>query len=280
MTQNNLSSLRVTRPQPSPQQLVTRHNAVMFYGIAAASMLEGAVALRAGLLAAVPDEDRQFRTWIEQVWLPAKHAHAQRARLYVESMWPEFDWKAACEEFAADYRRVSQAVSPGAGIARVALACSMAAAQAAVFYRGLGAVADDPELRALLRQMAADEAVHFERFRDFYETRRKGERLGMLVVYRTLVSCASRARDIDVRLAFSRLNGEHWDRSMPFQELDYGEFIVRMSGLVRRHLAVTPAQRLLFRPWLNARQVRLASPLWQVATAARVEGTSRLAACA
>ena len=172
MTQNNLSNLRVIRPQPSPQQLVTRHNAVMFYGIAAASMLESAVSLRASLLAAVPDGDRQSCAWIEQVWLPAKHAHAQRARLYVESMWPEFDWKAARDQFAADYRRVSQAVSPESGIARIALACSMAAAQAAVFYRGLGAVADDPELRALLKQMAADEAVHFERFRDFYERRR------------------------------------------------------------------------------------------------------------
>jgi hypothetical protein len=279
MTQNSLSSLRATRPQPSPQQLVTRHNAVMFYGIAAASILEGAVSLRAGLLAAVLGEDTEFRTWIERVWMPAKYAHAQRARLYVESMWPEFDWKAAGDEFAADYRRVSQAVSPESGIARVALACSMAAAQAAVFYRGLGAVADDPNLRALLQEMAADEAMHFERFRGFYERHRKDERLGMLASYRTIVSCASRARDIDVRLVFSRLNGDHWDRSMPFQELDYGEFIARMSTLVRRHLAVTPAQRLLFRPWLNARDVCSTKPVWQVA-APRPVGPSRLAACA
>jgi hypothetical protein len=279
MTQNSLSSLRVTRPQPSPQQLVTRHNAVMFYGIAAASILEDAVSLRASLLAAVLGEDTEFRTWIEGVWMPAKRAHAQRARVYVESMWPEFDWKAACDQFAADYRRVSQAASAESGIARVALACSMAAAQAAIFYRGLGAVADDPDLRTLLQEMAADEAVHFERFRGYYERHRQGERLGLLASYRTIVSCASRARNIDVRLAFSRLNGDHWYRSMPFQELDYGEFIARMSSLVRRHLPLTPAQRLLFRPWLNARDVCTATTGWPV-SAARPGETSRLAACA
>jgi hypothetical protein len=279
MTQNSSSSLRLTSMQPSPQQLVTRHNAVMFYGIAAASILESAVSLRAALLPTMLDEDTEIRAWIEGVWMPAKRAHAQRAQVYVESMWPEFDWKAACDEFAADYRRVSQTASAESGIARVALACSMAAAQAAVFYRGLGAVADDPDLRALLQDMAADEAVHFECFRGYYERHRQGERLGLLASYRTLVSCASRARNIDVRLAFSRLNGDHWDRTMPFQELDYGEFIARISSMVRRHLPLTPAQRLLFRPWLNARDLRTATTGWPVSTA-RPGGTSRLAACA
>lgn len=279
MTQNSSSSLRSTRLQPSPQQLVTRHNAVMFYGIAAASILESAVSLRAVTLATMFDEDPEFRAWIEAVWMPAKRAHAQRARIYVESMWPEFNWKAACDEFAADYGRVSPAASADFCIARTALACSMAAAQAAVFYRGLGAVADDPDLRALLQEMAAEEAVHFERFRGHYERHRQGERLGLLASYRTIVSCASRARNIDVRLAFSRLNGDHWDRAMPFQELDYGEFIARMSGMVRRHLPLTPAQRLLFRPWLNTRDVRTATTGWPV-SANRPGEAPRLAACA
>jgi hypothetical protein len=278
MTQNSLSSLlRATRPQPSPQQLVTRHNAVMFYGIAAASILEGAVSLRASLLAPVLGEDTEFRAWIERVWLPAKRSHAQRTRVYVESMWPEFDWNAAHDDFESDYRRVSQAFTPGAGVARIALACSMAAAQAAVFYRGLGAVADDPDLRTLLQEMAADEAVHFERFRAFYERHRQGERLGMLASYRAIVSCASRARDIDVRLVFSRLNGDHWDRTMPFQELDYGEFIARMRSMVRRHLPLTPTQRLLFRPWLNRCDPK--APMWPAAVTPRVSA-ARLAPCA
>ena len=275
MTQNNSSSLRAVRLQPSPQQLVTRYNAVMFYGIAAASILESAVSLRVSLL----DADAEFRAWIERAWLPAKRAHAQRARVYVESMWPEFDWNAANDAFAADYRRVSQAVNPEAGVARVALACSMAAAQAAVFYRGLGAVADDPDLRRLLQDMAADEAVHFERFRAFYERHRHGERLGMLASYRTIVSCALRARNIDVRLVFGRLNGDYWDRSMPFQELEYGEFIARTSGMVRRHLPLTPAQRLLFRPWLNARDASLRTTAVPAA-AACAGAASRLATCA
>lgn len=259
MTPDSSNGLRSTRRQPSPQQLVTRHNAVMFYGIAAASLLEAAIALRAGHLLAVFDGDPEFRAWIERVWWPAKSAHARQARAYVESMWPEFDWSAAWEAFAEDYRRVARPPRSGHGIAGDALACSACAAQAAAFYRGLGAAADDTELRELLLGMAADEAAHFDSFRRCYERHRRRERLGVLTSYRTILSCASRARDVDVQLAFSQLGGHHWFGSAPLQALNYGEFVARMGSVVRRHLPLGPAQWLLFKPWLNVRDLPAAA---------------------
>jgi hypothetical protein len=77
----------------------------------------------------------------------------------------------------------------------------------------------------------------------------------MLASYRTVVSCASRARDVDGQLVFSRLNGSHWYGSAPFQELTYPDFVARLAGVVRRNLALGPAQRLLFKPWLTAHDV-------------------------
>ncbi|MBI3917424.1 MAG: hypothetical protein HY322_10495 [Betaproteobacteria bacterium] len=255
MTPNSLGSTRPLRRQASSQQLVTRHNPVMFYGIAAAALLETTGAACGAALLAVLGADAQSRSWIEQVWLPAKRAHAERTRAYVEAMWPEFEWAAACDQFSADHRRLTRTAGTGAGIAKVALACSMAAAQAAVFYRGLGAAADDPELRHLLQDMAADEAAHFENFRCCYERHRQREHLGMLASYRTIVSCASRARDVDVQLVFSRLNGSHWYGSVPFQELTYADFVARLACVVRRNLPLGLAQRLLFKPWLTARDL-------------------------
>jgi hypothetical protein len=117
MTPDTSSSQHSTGRRPSPQQLVTRHNAVMFYAIAAASLLEGALALRAEELIAAFDGDGEFRVWIEQVWWPVKSAHAQSARAYVESMWPEFEWSAAWEAFDEVPAR-GPTVAVGAGYRR------------------------------------------------------------------------------------------------------------------------------------------------------------------
>lgn len=245
------SSPRSIRQRPSPQQLVTRHNAVTFYAVAAASLLECAVALRSEELAGAFDADAEFRVWLEQIWHPAKAAHAHKARAYVESMWPEFDWSGAWEAFAEDYRRSARLSGLRRGMAHEALACGACAAQAAAFYRGLGAAADDPELRSLLLGMALDEAAHFERLRRCYERHRRHERVSIWISYRTVVACAHRARNLDVRLAFSRLGEDHWLRSAPFPELSYEEFVARMGSVVRRHLPLGAAQRLLFKPWLK-----------------------------
>jgi hypothetical protein len=248
----------------------------MFYGIAAAALLETTIEPRAEALLAVLGADAESRNWIEQVWLPAKRAHAERARAYVEAMWPEFEWGAACEEFSADCRRLTWTPRAGAGVAQVALACSTAAVQAAMFYRGLSAAADDPELRCLLQGLAADETAHFESFRRCYERYRRREHLGMLASYQTIVSCAYRARNIDVQLAFGRLNGNHWYGSVPFQELTYVEFVARLTGVVRRKVPLGPAQRILFRSWFNARNLSPAPACRLAAT--RDFGVSRLAA--
>jgi hypothetical protein len=276
MTPNSSSSHRPARPQPSPQQLVTRYNAVMFYSVAAAALLEWSVAGRADGLLATLGHDEAMCGWIERVWLPAKRAHAERARVYLERIWPEFEWAAACDGLSADCRRLTRMFLAQAGLAQAALACSAAAAQAAMFYRGLASAADDPELRGLLRDMGADETAHFETFRRCYERHRQHERLGMLASYRIIVSCAYRARDIDVQLAFAQLNQSHWFGSAPFPELTYPEFVLRLAAVLRRKLPLGAAQRFLLRPWFSARNVAMRATC-PPAPASRLDA-SRLAA--
>jgi hypothetical protein len=252
MTPDTSMSLRSAQRQSSPQQLVTRHNAVMFYGVAAASLLEAAAAQRAAQTSAAFSADAGFHAWIERAWSPAKSAHAAAIRAYIASMWPDFDWYAASEAFAEDYLRQVRPSRAGCSLASDALTQGAGAAQAAAFYRGLGCAADDRALRELLLAMAADEAAHFDRFRGCYERHRRRERFGALAGYRVIVACATRARNVDVQVAFSRLGAEYWFRSAPFHGLPYAEFVARIRDVVRRHVALGPAQRLLFKPWLNA----------------------------
>lgn len=259
MTHCTLSSTQSHREQPSARQVITRHNGLIFYGLTAASFLETAIPLHADALLSVFADDHDMPYWIERAWWPAKSAHAREIRAYVEAMWPEFDWSSAYGEFYEAYRRLAGPVHASRSPAREALARSVASAQAAAFYRCLGTAADDPELRHMLYGMSGEEAAHFDCFRRVFERHDRRERLGLLTTYRTIVTCATGARDIDVQLAFSRLNSSHWYASAPFPEFGYQDFVLRMGEVVRRHLPLGPAMRLLFRPWLRVR--RLPGPL-------------------
>lgn len=253
-TQNNP---QFDRKQPSAQRVITRHNGLVFYGLAAASFLETAIPLHASALLDIFSGDENLRCWIENTWWPVKSAHARETRACVEALWPEFDWGSAYGEFYEAYRPLVCAGRSAGGPAREALARSVSASQTAAIYRCLGTTADDPQVRRLLYSMSADEAAHFDRFRRAYEHLGRRERLGLLASYRTIVTCAKRARDVDVQLAYARLNAPHWYGGTPFPELSYRDFVLRMGGVVRRHLKIGPSQRLLFRPWFKARRMSL-----------------------
>lgn len=255
MTNCTRSNLRFDRKQPSAQRVITRHNALVFYGLAVASFLESAIPLHASALLDVFAGDKELRAWIEDTWWPVKSAHARQIRACVEALWPEFDWDSAYGEFYEVYRPLVCVGRGAGGPAREALVRCVSASQTAAIYRCLGMIADDPEVRRLLHSMSAAEAGHFDRFRAGYERLSRSERLGPLAKYRTIVACAERARDVDVQLAYARLNAPHWYGSAPFPELSYREFVIRAGKAVCRHLKIGLWQRLLFRPWLKARRM-------------------------
>lgn len=244
----------------STQQVMTRHNGLIFYGLAAASFLETAIPLHANALLSIFAGDPETQCWIERDWWPAKSAHARETRAYLEETWPEFDWSGAYGEFYEAYRPLVRSERQGRGQTREALIRSVGAAQAAAFYRCLGTAADDAALRRLLYRMSADEWTHFAGFRRLFARLDRGDRLGLWATYRTVLTCATRARDVDVHLAYSRLGPSHWYGSPPFPELGYREFLMRMGAVVRRHLPLGAAQRLLFRPWWQTRRLPLPAP--------------------
>lgn len=252
MTIDNRSGEQGRREPPPTQHVMTRHNGLVFYGLAAASFLETAIPLHATVLLQGFASEPEVQRWIEERWWPTKYAHGREARDYIETTWPEFDWSAAYTAFYETYRPLVCRQSEASPSARDALVRSVAAAQASAFYRCLGTAADDARLRRMLYQMGADESTHFAVFRRLFARLDRGKRLGWLATYRTILACARRARDVDVRLAYSRLGAPHWYGAQPFPELEYREFVQRMGAVVRRHLPLGAAQRWLFRPWWQA----------------------------
>jgi hypothetical protein len=259
------------REPPSTQHVMTRHNGLVFYGLAAASFLETAIPLHAAALLQVFTGEGEFRRWIDERWWPRKYAHGREARAYIERTWPEFDWSAAYAEFYDVYRPRACLNFGSRTAAQEALVRSVAAAQASAFYRCLGTASDDPELRRTLYRIAADESEHFTAFQRLFTKCQNGQRPGLITTYRTIVACARRARDFDVQVAYAGLGGRHWYGSVPFAEIEYPEFVQRMGDVVRRHLPLGAAQRLLFRPWWQVRAMQPARP----ATEQRPRGAPR-----
>lgn len=236
--------------RPPLHKVVTRHNGLLFHGIAVASLIECGAPLHVDALAGVFAVDPEVRHWLDQEWRPMKAGHGQQLRAYVEYLWREFDWTSAYDGFHHVYRPRVMPAYAGRSPSEVALSLCATAAQAAAFYRSLASYADDPELRQLLREMDVDEGRCFDYSRTLFERCQCAHPLRALQAYRTIVRGATRARDGAVRLAFSQLAAQ-WYENPPFPELQYRDFIRRMGELLCRLRAPGPAERLLFRPWFK-----------------------------
>lgn len=236
---------------------LVRFNGMMFRSLAAASFLETVVPLHVGRLAHALGADPDLRLWLEQIWWPRRAELGRRLRVYIETTWPEFDWNAAFREFQEGYRPCSALEGSSRRAAREVLGLCVMEAQAALLYRALAKCADEPQLRALIGQAAADHAEFFEYFRACFEQRKRVERVGFVATLRTVSAVCRSARDHDVAIAFRALDS-HWSSDRIVPALVYPEFRQRVMQLLLRHAALGPIERLFFRPWLERENVRSA----------------------
>ncbi len=239
------------RSEQARARAMVRFNGLLFHSLAAASFLETAVPLHVNRLGRVFAARPDAGLWLEQVWWPQRAALARRLRDYLAATWPEFDWNAAYQEFHESYRRPRPGPEErGACAALDALHLCVAAAQAAVLYRALARCADEPALRALVREAACEHAGYFEFFRALFERCKREDRVGLVASWRALRTACRSARDFDARAAFEPL-GRHWDGAPTVPALEYSEFRARMVPLIERHAGLGRTERLLFRPWLE-----------------------------
>lgn len=229
---------------------IVRFNSVMFHSLAAASLLEAAAPAQAERMNAVLAAQPEARLWLEQVWTAQRAELGRRLREYVAATWPEFDWNAAEADFQKSSRARAASAPRQAGAAQEALAACIAAAQSAVFYRGLARAADEPSLRGLASEGASAHRAFFDYFRGVFERCKRRERVGFAAQWRALPAACRSAREVHVRAAFEALP-HNWNGARTVPELAYGEFVERLVQIVRRHAGLGHLEQFLFRPWLK-----------------------------
>lgn len=228
-----------------------RFNGVTFHSLAAASLLESAAGAQTAQLVRIFGAYPDVRLWLELHWLPRRSELSAQLRAYVEATWPEFDWSAAHEEFAAAYRNGPGAAAWRPGITIEALRPCVTAAQAALFYRTVAASADEPGLRGLARAAAREHATYFDFFRALFERARRRERLGFAAGWSAVFAICRAARHHDVAAAFGALQ-RNWSGVPIVPGMGYAEYQQRMANLIRHHVGLGPVERLLFSPWLQS----------------------------
>jgi hypothetical protein len=232
------------------KRAMVRLNGMMFYSIGIASFLESTAPLDTARLTRLSAGQPDMQAWLEQHWLPGRAEQGRRFQEYIETTWQEFDWSAACQEFRDAYAtRTAARVGPP-GLALEFVSRCATETTLSVFYRTLAQSAEEPELRALVREAAQNHAAYFSYFRAAYERLSGRKNAGLARSCRALYASCHAAREVDVAAAFQPL-ARHWHGGWVFPELTYAEFLERLAKLIRHHAALGPLERLLFRPWLN-----------------------------
>jgi hypothetical protein len=245
-----ITTIQRGQGQGARARALVRFNGLAFCSLAAASFLETAVARQVSRLAPVFAAHPGVPLWLDQVWGAGRAAIGRQLREYVETTWPEFDWKAAYCEYHDRQRPGFGLRGVPATVAHQALGLCVASAQAAVFYRALARSADEPALRDLARDAARAHAAYFDFFRDLLDRCKRVERVGITATWRTAIAVSRAARDDDVAAAFEPLD-RNWNGASVVPAFGYPEYRLRMAQFVQRHAALGAIERLLFRPWLE-----------------------------
>jgi hypothetical protein len=251
MRANAITMMGQRKPDDDTRRrAMVRMNGMMFYSIGFASFLESTAPLDTNRLMRLSEGHKDVHLWLERIWLPQRAEHGRLFREYIETTWPEFEWKSAYEEFHDAYRVLDAARVEPPGLALEFVARCVNETALAVFYRTLAKCADEPSLRALAAEAARDHAAFFVYFRGLYDRFGGRRRAGLAATCRTVFASCRSGREVDVATAFKPL-AHHWHGGWVFPDLPYAEFLGRLAQLINRHGELGLVERLLFRGWLN-----------------------------
>lgn len=223
------------------------NDALSFYVCTTASFLESPVATYVDNLEPMFADDPLTCKWLRQTWLPEETEHGQILGAYVQRTWPEFDWQHAFASFSARYlpQCTYALLRPTPGLE--ALARCVTETAATMTYRCMSVYTKDPELRALMRRLSSDEVRHYRYFRRLHLVCNDREEIGFLQRARTVLGRSELVRDEDLFMAYEPINTA-WRSRPPFQLWSYEEFRRASAAIVRAHLPMREAKRMMLSP--------------------------------
>jgi hypothetical protein len=220
----------------------------LFYLVTSASFVEITSDLYTRNLVDYFERDPAVVRWLTEEWEPEELQHGAALRRYVETVWPDFDWGRAYQDFLADYTRHPTATGFAASRSLELAGRCVVETGTASFYRMLADSSPEPVLAQIARHIAADEVRHYKNFYRFFRQYAAREVPGGPHILWALGSKAFDIRSRNAFFAFKHaylgINGD----GRPFRRNDYARFRAGIRRRARRHFPHGMAVRMILKP--------------------------------
>jgi hypothetical protein len=233
---------------------------VLFYIVAAASLMESATDLYTANLIEHFAGDPEITAWLEASWLPEELQHGRALRRYVETAWPDFPWERVREGFVEEFRPFCDEALEASHSLEMASRCVVETGTAS-FYTGLSRASPEPVLSLLTRRIASDEVRHYKHFYRFFRKYREIEqprrRAVAPALWRRIKMTGGEDRLIVLRhVHHARHPGARFDNRV------YRDVRAQSRRLMRRDFPIEMGVRMLLKPLaLGPRTQRAAVPV-------------------
>ena len=216
--------------------------------IRAASMVEHNSGDYGAYLRRVFHDDAEFQTAAVQ-WAGEEVQHGRALRRWSEMADPEFDFDRAFSDFREAYHAEGGFGLPGdlnessrGSRSRELVYRCVVESGTSSFYSALRDSADEPVLREICRNIAADEFRHYTLFYKNLKRYSKSEGLGSLSRLTSALRCATEYRDDIVAYAYFAANRV----AGPYDRRAFGEAYERRATRLYRRPHVERSVKLIF----------------------------------
>ncbi|AOY90928.1 ferritin [Cupriavidus sp. USMAA2-4] len=224
-----------------------RPDRLLFYLLTASSFIESGSDTYAGNLASYYADVPQAASWLERHWEAEELQHGLALRRYVEHVWPEFDWERGYARFFEEYRVTCSIDNFEPTHALEMVARCVVETGTATLYRAIEQATDEPVLRDLSRRIANDEVRHYKHFFRYFNDFRLQEQVGRGRVLGALARRLLEIKNEDAEIALRNvLRIERGTEAVSDREVR--QLNSQVSAIVRRHLPVDMAVKMLLRP--------------------------------
>jgi hypothetical protein len=223
-----------------------RRDEALFVLIGSASFVESGSDVYSGNLASMFADDPEVGGWLRREWEPEELQHGHALRMYVQRVWPEFDWMAAHRDFMSEYSRLCAVELYEPTRAQELAARCIVEMGTTTYYQALNAAVAEPVLRQLTALIRADEVRHYKHFYAYFRQYQRVERQSVLRVAGSLLRRLLELRSDDADVAMRHVI--QWGRRAGVITGGADEVRQLSLGLISAHLPVDLAVRMSLKP--------------------------------
>ncbi len=218
-----------------------KDNKFLFDIVSTASFIEITSNVYEKNLAEFYKEDEELTKWLRNTWEPEEIQHGKSLRKYIKTIWKDFDWDKAYENFKKEYVPLCKLEYLQESEAREMLARMVVETGTSTFYKALSKYAkdlNDPILEQLSINISKDEIYHFEIFEEAFKKYSKKENISKADIIKILYARLKEANSEDVKIAFNSINPDE----------KYEEFNKTVKKFAKKYYPYNMAIKMFIRP--------------------------------